>query len=54
LIERAWIGRHHPQALAPMEDVNATLDLIRYILKHKRWVAFLLDRGNQPSHQEWE
>lgn len=32
LIDRAWIGRHNPQLLASTDDVNQTLDLIRYAL----------------------
>jgi predicted nucleotidyltransferase len=32
LIERAWIGRGHPQGQADREDVNGTLNLIRYAL----------------------
>ncbi len=33
LIERAWVGRHYPQAEAWSEDVNGTLDFICYALK---------------------
>lgn len=32
LIDQAWIGRHNPQLLASPEDVNQTLDLIRYAM----------------------
>jgi len=32
LIDRAWIGRHNPQLLASTDDVNQTLDFIRYAL----------------------
>jgi hypothetical protein len=32
LIERTWVGRHHPQWEAQSEDVDGTLDLIRYAL----------------------
>ena len=32
LIERAWVGRHNPQWKAQAEDVDGTLDLIRYAL----------------------
>jgi hypothetical protein len=33
LIDRAWIGRHHPQLGAELEDMNGTLDFIRYALE---------------------
>ena len=33
LIDEAWIGRHNPQLLASTDDINQTLDLIRYALK---------------------
>jgi len=32
LIDRAWIGRHNPQLLASTDDINQTLDLIRFAL----------------------
>jgi predicted nucleotidyltransferase len=32
LIDQAWIGRHNPQLLASTDDINQTLDLIRYAL----------------------
>lgn len=32
LIERAWIGRHHPGAAAAPEDIAETLAFIRYAL----------------------
>jgi predicted nucleotidyltransferase len=32
LIERAWVGRHNPQAKLQPVDVNETLDFIRYTL----------------------
>lgn len=31
LIERAWVGRHHPDLAAAPEDVNGTLEFIRYV-----------------------
>jgi predicted nucleotidyltransferase len=34
LIERAWVGRHNPQVKAREEDVNGTLDFIRFTLEH--------------------
>src|SRR5688572_25625756 len=34
LIERAWIGRHHPEASAELEDINGTLDFIRFTLEY--------------------
>ena len=33
LIERAWIGRHHPNAKASTKDLTETLDFVRYTLK---------------------
>lgn len=33
LIERAMVGRQHPQLEAPSEDVSGTLDFIRYALE---------------------
>ncbi len=33
LIERAWIGRQNPNLPASAEDVNGTLDFIRYALE---------------------
>jgi hypothetical protein len=34
LIERAWTGRHNPGAQASRQDMNGTLDFIRYTLEH--------------------
>ncbi len=36
LIERAWIGRQNPGDPATYEEVNGTLDFIRYILEHSQ------------------
>jgi len=36
LIERAVVGRQHPQAEAPSEDLNGTMDFIRYTLERSR------------------
>lgn len=36
LIDRAWVGRQNPQLTAPSEDVNGTLDFIRYTLKRSQ------------------
>jgi predicted nucleotidyltransferase len=33
LIDRAWIGRHHPQLAAEPDDINGTLDFIRFTLE---------------------
>jgi len=33
LIERAWIGRHHPQLAAEADEINRTLDFIRFTLE---------------------
>ena len=34
LIDRAWGGRHHPEASAELEDINGTLDFIRFTLEY--------------------
>ena len=34
LIDRAWEGRHHPEASAELEDINGTLDFIRFTLEY--------------------
>lgn len=36
LIERALVGRQHPEAEASLEDLNGTLDFIRYTLERSR------------------
>jgi hypothetical protein len=36
LIDRAWIGRHHRQEKAESEDIEGTLDLIRFTLEYCR------------------
>ena len=36
LIERTWAGRHEPGAEASLEDVNETLEFIRYTLEQSR------------------
>lgn len=33
LIDRAWVGRQNPQLKAQLDDINGTLDFIRYILE---------------------
>src|SRR5574341_251932 len=33
LIERAWVGRRYPQMKAESDDINGTLDFIRYTLE---------------------
>ena len=33
LIDRAWVGRHHPQSKAETEDIKGTLDFIRFTLE---------------------
>ncbi len=33
LIDQAWVGRHNPQLPATPEEINQTLDLIRYTLE---------------------
>lgn len=42
LIEHAWVGRHNPDLLAPAEDVQRTLDFIRFTLEHsQKWLISL-------------
>ena len=36
LIERAWIGRHYPQLAAERDDINGTLDFIRFTLEYSQ------------------
>jgi len=36
LIDRAWIGRHHPEASAEPEDINGTLEFIRFTLEYSQ------------------
>ncbi len=36
LIERAWVGRQNPRLKPESDDVNGTLDLIRYTLEHSQ------------------
>jgi len=36
LIERAWDGRHNPQMNATPEDLNITLNFIRFTLEHNQ------------------
>jgi predicted nucleotidyltransferase len=38
LIDRAWVGRHYPQLPAEPEDINQTLDFIRYTLERSQQV----------------
>jgi predicted nucleotidyltransferase len=49
LIERAWIGRHNPGLKAQPEDVNGTLDLIRYTLAYSRQIQ---DQTNGTQYPE--
>lgn len=39
LIERAWVGRQNPGLKAESEDVNETLEFIRYTLERSRQFA---------------
>lgn len=36
LIDRAWVGRQNPQLKAQSDDVNGTLDFIRYTLERSQ------------------
>lgn len=39
LVERAWVGRQHPQLEATAEDIRGTLDFIQYTLDRSRSVS---------------
>jgi hypothetical protein len=43
-IERAWEGRHNPDSEASSEDVNETLEFIRYTLERSRQFEILADQ----------
>jgi hypothetical protein len=36
LIERAWIGRHHPDLPADADEIKQTLDFIQYVLDFRQ------------------
>jgi hypothetical protein len=36
LIDQAWIGRHQPHLMADTDDINQTLELIKYTLERGR------------------
>ena len=38
LIDRAWVGRHNGQLTADTDDINQTLDFIRYALERSQQV----------------
>ena len=38
LINRAWVGRHNPPLTADTDDINQTLDFIRYALERSQQV----------------
>ena len=38
LIKEAWLGRQNPRLAARPDDINGTLNLIRYTLEHSRQV----------------
>jgi len=44
LIERAWAGRHNPDSEASSEDVDGTLEFVRYTLEHSRQFEILADQ----------
>lgn len=44
LIERAWVGRHHPGVQASADEIGTTLDFIRFALERAR--------GCQRMHNE--
>ena len=44
LIERTWAGRHDPGSEASSEDVNGTLEFIRYTLERSQQFEILADQ----------
>ncbi|MEP7136985.1 MAG: aminoglycoside adenylyltransferase domain-containing protein [Chloroflexota bacterium] len=38
LIQRAWLGRQNPGLEAQLDDINGTLDLIRYTLEYSKQI----------------
>jgi hypothetical protein len=36
LIEKAWVGRHNPQLTTESDDVNGTMDMIRFTLEYSK------------------
>jgi len=38
LVERAWVGRQHPDLDAQAEDIQGTLELIRHTLEYSRQI----------------
>ena len=38
LVERAWVGRQHPDLDAQTEDIHGTLELIRYTLEYSQQI----------------
>jgi predicted nucleotidyltransferase len=49
LIERTWIGRHNPGLEASSEDVNGTLEFIRYALEQSRKLENLSKNKKAPN-----
>lgn len=43
LIERAWIGRQNPGLMAQLEDVNGTLNFVRYTLEYSQHFEITAD-----------
>ena len=44
LIERTWMGRHNPDSEASSENVNETLEFIRYALERSQQFEILADQ----------
>jgi hypothetical protein len=49
LIERTWAGRHNPELEASPEDVNGTLEFIRYALERSQQFEIPTDEASTYS-----
>ena len=43
LIQRAWSGRQNPGLMAQLEDMNVTLDFVRYALEYSQHFGITAD-----------
>jgi hypothetical protein len=49
LIERTWEGRHNPGSEASSEDVNGTLEFMRYTLERSQQIDIPVDVASNSS-----
>ncbi len=49
LVDRAWVGRDHPDGPAVAEDVNKTVDFIRYVVSRANELAATGTPNQPPS-----